>query len=249
MSEFNSASPNPEKYAEELRFWTAERQMYLRWYNGGFASKEMYGVKCPAEVEKIRRHADPLDNALETWVNADRWRYCKHLWIEPTYWSGKLVLEVGCGPLGLSRFFAGASVRGVDPLMRSYSLAGYPRLIIADEWRCEDMRFHDESFDAAFSVNAIDHVDDFQSAVREMERVVKPDGEIRIEVHYHAPTTTEPHVLNDEIVRSAFSKFEMKKLKESPSHLFYPRGTHPATDRFALWSNVEYTYPAVEVLK
>ncbi len=241
---------NEKKYAAEKRFWTEELDRYVQWYNGEM--RECYGVPRPSEMEKIKRHADVRMNALETWICADRWRYCWHLFVEPTYFAGKRVLEIGPGPLGLSRWFVGAQVTGADPLVPFYIEAGYPLsthgMLYCDR-PAEDLSvLPDNYFHAAISVNAIDHVDDFEKAVAELERLVKPDGEIRIETHYHAATTTEPCVLTDERVLAAFHKFEMRKLSSVASSYFYPRGTHPDGDRFVLWSNKEHAYPARDVL-
>lgn len=241
---------NDGKYAAEIQFWTEERDRYVHWYEGRMP--EFYGVRKPSPSAKITRHANQRLNALETWVNADRWRYCKHLFLPPTYWSGRIVLEIGCGPLGLAQGFVGATLRGLDPLVPKYVELGYPlnshRIRYLPN-SAESIPLADNSVEAVFSVNAIDHVDDFAAACREIERVTRPAGEIRIEVHYHEATTTEPWVLNDEIVAGAFRKFRMRKIAESPSALFYPPGTHPRTDRFALWSNVDYLFDAVNALR
>jgi len=242
-----------QKYEEEKFFWKEEIGFYVRWYNGKLRSKELYGVPCPKEHQKINRFATIELNAIETWINADKWRYCKRLHVEPTYFSGKKVLEVGSGPLGLSRFFAGAEVDLLDPLHSWYSECGYIQAPRKIESTIEDFgdRFvalQSYRYDAVISVNAIDHVDSFERAIEVCEQVCDMDGEIRMDIHYHAPTVTEPHVLNDEIVSAAFKKFDMKKIAENPSHVFYPRGTHPPEDRFAVWSNRNYVYDAVRSL-
>lgn len=235
-----------DKYEEEKRFWKYEIGMYVRWYRGNLRTKEMYGVPCPTNLQKIRRFDTEELNAIETWINADKWRYCKRLHVEPTYFSGKKVLEVGSGPLGLSRFFAGAEVHYLDPLHAWYWQCGYRKVGYSIEARIEDCMH--ERYDAVISVNAIDHVDQFEDAISACEMMCNVDGEIRMDIHYHAATVTEPHVLNDEIVSSAFKKFKMKKIAENPSHVFYPRGTHPPEDRFAVWSNRDYVYDAVRSL-
>ena len=252
---------NDQKYAAELEFWRNEPEWYLRWYNGQV--RELYGVPTPRPEQRVTRHDNTRLNALETWVNADKWRYCKHLFVEPTYFSGKRVLEVGCGPLGLSRFFVGAVMWGLDPLMKSYAEMGYPLnhgvayTPITDpttlKHTAEDMPYSDGFFDAVVSVNAIDHVDDFEAAIKECCRVLRPDGELRIEVHYHAATITEPNVINDQRVENAMEVFPSEGrprcVQRSPSTRFYPPGTHPVTDVFALWSNSAHLYNAVEALR
>jgi SAM-dependent methyltransferase len=238
------------KYAEEKRFWKDEIKRYVNWYNG--RCREMYGVPRPSSHERIVSMESIELNAIETWIIHDKWRYCKHLFVSPSYFSGLSVLEVGCGPLGLSRFFAGARVTGLDPLHDWYKDCGYQidrNGIENVSAVSEEMPFDSDSFDAIVSVNAIDHVDDFEKSISECERVCKQDGEIRIEIHYHEATVTEPVVLNDERVSAAFRKFNMRKIAENKSSLFYPRGTHPDTDRFALWSNSTSLFNAVEVLR
>jgi hypothetical protein len=106
-----------------------------------------------------------------------------------------------------------------------------------------------ETFDAVISVNAIDHVEDFELAIAACEDVCELDGEIRIECHYHVPTVTEPIVLNDERVGSAFKRFAVKKIADNPSSVFYPPGTHPKEDRFTVWSNRLHKFDAVRSLK
>lgn len=241
------------KYDEEKRFWKDEISFYVRWYRGEIRSKELYGVRCPNPSEKIRRFDSEELNAIETWINADKWRYCKRLHVEPTYFNGKYVLEIGSGPLGLSRFFAGADVDLLDPLHEWYDHCGYIRCTGSIHSTIEDFcplwSMDRNIYDAVISVNAIDHVDDFVKAIEVCEQVCSLDGEIRMDIHYHAPTITEPHVLNDEIVKAAFKKFDMKKIAENPSHVFYPRGTHPESDRFAVWSNRDYVFDAVKALR
>lgn len=240
-----------QKYVAELAFWREEIGRYVRWYKGRV--REMYGVPAPLPRDKIVRHATIEQNAIETWINADKWRYCKHLCVEPTYFDGKLVLEVGCGPLGLSRWFAGARVYGLDPLIDQYLAMGYPKWPGTPlQCNAEEILANAGVFDAIISVNAIDHVDDFEQTVKELARVLKPGGEIRIEVHYHDKTITEPIVLDDMRVAAAFEAAgvsDMRKISELPSVVFYPPGTHPKTDRFALWSNKQHLFDAVHSLK
>ena len=49
----------------------------------------------------------------------------------------------------------------------------------------ENLPYPDNWFDSVISVNALDHVDDFQAVAKEMIRVVKTGGRIVFEVEYH----------------------------------------------------------------
>lgn len=238
-----------QKYDEELKFWREELDRYVVWYDGKLPSKEFYGVPCPSQSQKITQQETTRLCALETWISMDRWRYCKHLFVEPTYWAGKTVLEIGAGPLGLGRWFEGATVVKLDPLHNEYVSMGYPAVEHACSAYAEAIPFPDDYFDAVYSVNAIDHVDDFAKAISEVERVLKPDGEIRIETHYHVATATEPIVLNDETVRAAFKRFGVSLLTRNVSTFFYPPGFHSLKEQFCVWSNKSHIFDATGTLK
>lgn len=98
------------------------------------------------------------------------------------------------------------------------------------------MPFPDNFFDAVISVNAIDHVDDFEQTSKEIERVLKPSGKIRLHIHYHKKTSTEPLELSDKIVGDAFSWCKnFRKVGES----FQSRGYELINEdeKYVLWSN------------
>jgi ubiquinone/menaquinone biosynthesis C-methylase UbiE len=59
-------------------------------------------------------------------------------------------------------------------------------------------------------MNALDHVDNFNPAASEMQRVLKKGGEMRFEVEYHAPRVCEPHELDDAQVLSAFNRCDLR---------------------------------------
>ena len=110
-----------------------------------------------------------------------------------------------------------ASAMALIPLADRYMRAGWPLYDYDAKvftGFAEAMPFVDGYFDAAVSVNALDHVDDFNAVIREIERVVKPGGRICFEVEYHAPTVTEPLALNDRKVSEAFQNTELKKRTE-----------------------------------
>ena len=82
----------------------------------------------------------------------------------------------------------------------------------------ERMPYPCEYFDAVISVNALDHVDDFERVAAEIQRVLKREGEIYFEVEYHIPTVTEPVQLNDARVVEAFSRCKLSKIIDRTGH-------------------------------
>jgi ubiquinone/menaquinone biosynthesis C-methylase UbiE len=76
----------------------------------------------------------------------------------------------------------------------------------------EALPYPDGYFDAVISVNALDHVDDFERVASEMQRVLKREGGVYFEVEYHPPTITEPINLSDSRVMKAFSECDLKMI-------------------------------------
>lgn len=226
------------KLTAELEFWEQERFQYLHWYNGQI--RELYFARSPSESQKVREEDDDLQNAIATWIMADWDRYLRHLLVDESYLTNKRVLDVGSGPLGLVRCFDKAQWFAIDPLAAHYKSVGYPtdRQGIKYFTGCveDESTVGGQKFDAIVSVNAIDHVDDFASAIHNIESWLEPWGIVRIEVHYHEPTITEPVALNDDMVRSSFRKFKVEKVSDIRFQEFYP-GFNSKAERLAVWSN------------
>ena len=68
--------------------------------------------------------------------------------------------------------------------------------------------------DAVISVNAIDHVSDFSAVAKEIRRVLKPGGTLRLQAHYHKPTPLEPQSLDDELILREFGSLGVRKVAE-----------------------------------
>lgn len=125
----------------------------------------------------------------------------------PKYWAGELdhlgcslelftgrrVLDIGCGPVGLIHFLDNAAERiRIDPLLLQYdskmvlhgrqlSLAGLG----------ESLPIASESVDLAICFNALDHMQDPAAALREIRRVVRPGGTVLLMIHTF-PKWTRP---------------------------------------------------------
>jgi ubiquinone/menaquinone biosynthesis C-methylase UbiE len=141
--------------------------------------------------------------------------YTEELRLERDCFSGKRILEVGCGPLAPVLQFTDCTRHCIDPLVNMYMAAGWPLFDYEAkfiETGGESLPYQDGYFDAVISVNALDHVDDFERVASEVQRVLRRGGGVYFEVEYHAPTVTEPITLSDARVVKAFPGCELKMI-------------------------------------
>jgi SAM-dependent methyltransferase len=98
--------------------------------------------------------------------------------------EGRRVLEVGCGTgLVLQRIAEFAShAEGID-LSPGMLAKAKERGLNVQEADCTKLPFEDASFDVACSFKVLAHVPDFDAALREMVRVVKPGGHIVVDIY------------------------------------------------------------------
>jgi ubiquinone/menaquinone biosynthesis C-methylase UbiE len=127
-------------------------------------------------------------------------RFCTaHFGLDRSFYEGKVVLDVGCGPRGSLEWASMAALRiGLDPLADRYLRLGTDRHRM--EYLCapaEEIPLDDASCDVALSFNSLDHVEDVARAVAEIKRVTRPGGTflLLVEVN-HPPTACEPHTLS-----------------------------------------------------
>jgi ubiquinone/menaquinone biosynthesis C-methylase UbiE len=236
-----------KKYEAEIDYWRSELNNLRSWFIE--SSKDWWGLLPPRSEQKLNDSVIWQTNAVLT-MHRLRPTYHEELKLGGDFFSGKRVLEVGCGPLVPLLQFTNCIRHGIDPLANLYIEAGWPlydydaKII---NGFAEKMPYPDAYFDAVISVNALDHVDDFPRVANEIQRVVKPGGGIYFEVECHEPTVTEPLRLNDSIVGSAFGKSDMHKVCERGKkemfsdlvarfHLIEDRFTDFGNnERFALW--------------
>ncbi|RKQ92881.1 methyltransferase family protein [Solirubrobacter pauli] len=204
----------------EVFFWKAALESMVAWYDG---REDLYGFSPPTVEQKVTGHT-PSINAAMTWARVAQYpRYLDALDLAPDGLAGARVLDVGCGPMPNLLVFEDCERHGLDPLVDRYRAAGYP----LDEWTAEGITYHDAPaetmpfpdghFDVVVSVNAIDHVDDFGAVAREMRRVLKPGGRLRLQVNYHPATVTEPVAINDATMHEHFGwAANLRKLRDEP---------------------------------
>ena len=113
--------------------------------------------------------------------------------LDESFYDGKRVLDSGCGPRGSLESADNAAERvGIDPLADKYRQLG------TDAHEMEYVRagveaipFPDGYFDVVTSLNSLDHVDDLDTAIREIARVTRSTFLLEVEIG-HEPTPTEP---------------------------------------------------------
>jgi ubiquinone/menaquinone biosynthesis C-methylase UbiE len=136
--------------------------------------RDQYGTteKLDIRVEAHQRYSQRTDDFLD-WI-VER--------LKPR--PGDLVLDVGCGrgPLHARLARRGArAILGVDrsPAMvaATQQQANANRLpVVAIEANAERLPLADSSYDAAIVTHVLFLVDDVDTALRELRRVLKPDG-------------------------------------------------------------------------
>jgi ubiquinone/menaquinone biosynthesis C-methylase UbiE len=150
---------------------------YWSTYQPGFRfARSSVGTK--AFFDEVDQYRYSLEPHIPDVVRFDRW-------------SGRSVLEAGCGigTDGARLAGAGARYTGLDSSMKALSLARHRFALdeltgtfVAGSVTC--LPFPDQTFDLVFSHGIIHHVQDTEAAVREFHRVLKPGGTVLVMVYH-----------------------------------------------------------------
>jgi SAM-dependent methyltransferase len=127
----------------------------------------------------------------------------KSVGLERSFYTGKRILDVGCGPRGSLEWAEDAAERvGLDPLVPAYKRLGSGRHAMRYvAGTAERMPFPNDAFDVVTCFNALDHVEDVDAAAAEITRVTKAGGHLVLVTDVnHKPTRTEPQTFGWEIV-------------------------------------------------
>jgi ubiquinone/menaquinone biosynthesis C-methylase UbiE len=130
-------------------------------------------------------------------------------------YRGKSVLDIGCGPRGSLEWADMASRRvGLDPLADEYLKLGADKH--AMEYVAsgsEHMPFETGAFDIVCSFNSLDHVADLDQVIREIIRVVKPNGLFLLITDVnHDPKPAEPTCFSWDIVDRFTAHFDLEQV-------------------------------------
>jgi len=126
-------------------------------------------------------------------------------------YSGKKLLDIGCGPLGTLEWAGMTAERvGLDPLVNTYRLLGIDRhKMTYMQAVSEKIPYPDCYFDIVSCFNALDHVDDLDRTVAEIKRVVAKSGLFLLGVDTnHSPTIAEPVAIDWNISKKFSPEFE-----------------------------------------
>ena len=124
--------------------------------------------------------------------------YTTFFGLEPAFYEGKAILDIGCGPRGSLEWAFMATERiGIDPLVPDYLRLGADRhqmtYVAAPS---EKVPYPDQHFDVICSFNSLDHVESYEETAAEIKRLVKPGGMFLLIVEVnHWPSPTEPITL------------------------------------------------------
>ncbi len=132
--------------------------------------------------------------------------FTTHFGLDRSFYVGKRVLDVGCGPRQRLDWMTMAAARvGLDPLADRY------RELLGDEALrgteyvqgvAERMPFAAGSFDVVTSFNSLDHVDDIECTAAEIKRVLSDGGSLLVITELgHEARLTEPQEFSWEVTR------------------------------------------------
>lgn len=116
----------------------------------------------------------------------------------------KKILDVGCGPAGSLEWISKESkCFGIDPLCNLYynnfECSTHNMTYIYS--RCENIPFPNNYFDYITSMNSMDHVDNVNECILEINRTLKNNGSFLIIVEInHQPRVCEPQNLSENFI-------------------------------------------------
>ena len=136
------------------------------------------------------------------------------------FFEDKICLDIGCGPKGSLTWLTNARYAiGLDPLVESYTEFGIRHhSMLYLKARVEEIPLPSAYVDVVFSMNSLDHVDDLQSACREIRRVLKPGGHFIGSLNLEEPpTSTEPWTLSEDLLHELlFAEWNREFYKVRP---------------------------------
>lgn len=134
---------------------------------------------------------------------------------EEELFGGRVVVDVGPGPLGFPDACPARVSIGVEPLAERFREHG---LLMEDSHAvylavgAESIPLVSGSVDVAVTRNSLDHVTDPPAVTAEIARILRPGGTLLVSVDVdHPATPTEPHTLTLDGVHELLAGFEIER--------------------------------------
>ncbi len=202
----------------ELRFWLEQWEPHIRagalFSPGGL---ELTGDTEVADTYEGRRWQEARAQVRRVLREAD---------IEdPDFFSGRVVLEIGPGPVGLPEACGASVALAVEPLAERMREAGLLLGGDAVYLTCgaEALPLLSESVDVVVARNSLDHVRDPAAVLSETARVLRPGGTLILNVDIEGEATAEePHAFTIEKVRALLGPLQIQRervLSEPHGHV------------------------------
>jgi SAM-dependent methyltransferase len=199
----------------ELAFWTDTWDAHIR---GG-------ALFAPGGLELIGEDAVAGDYEGRRWqeARAQVRRVLREAGIgDPDFFAGKVVAEIGPGPVGFPEACGARVALAIEPLAPRLAQAG----LLLDRGEAvylacgaERIPLLDASVDAIVARNSLDHVADPAAVMAEAKRLLRPGGTLILNVDVEGvPTAAEPHAFSVEDVRRLVAplRIERERLGDEP---------------------------------
>lgn len=125
--------------------------------------------------------------------------YTTHFGLDADFYTGKRMLDIGCGPRGSLEWAHTTGARiGLDPLSHAYAtkLGAESHAMSYVGASAERIPFFNDCFDVLTSFNSLDTVENVPAVIAEIKRLVKPGGTFLLIVEVnHSPTPPKPRTL------------------------------------------------------
>ena len=119
----------------------------------------------------------------------------------------KIIADFGCGPRGSLKWVNSAKIKiGIDVLVEKYTDNFTSNIISHDMVYVQSTEnvipIPSNYIDILFTLNAMDHVDNFDIMSKEIIRIIKPNGEFIASFNLNEPVTEcEPLTLTEDIIK------------------------------------------------
>jgi ubiquinone/menaquinone biosynthesis C-methylase UbiE len=165
---------------------------------------------------------------------------------DASFLQDKIVADFGCGPRGSLCWAKNARLRiGIDVLSEKYTsfnIASHDMCYVCSTEK--HIPLPSDYVDVLFTLNALDHVSDFEKMCCEIFRIIAKGGELIASFNLgEPPTITEPQLLSEErIKQSLLDHLNLTSYRLAPRgperdhyRYFFNKSDMPSTKPQFLW--------------